>query len=160
MSEMSDTFIAIYILICYYSGIIFRPRSLKRCFFFMQKKLIICLCWAYCLVLLLSYPLPASAGKLSGNKMGGVSGTLSKGEPAVSSFQTDHQPRLEAQLVAQADPAASGSDQQKPQPDQKSESPSIPEQQKQTIQPVQPLMPELPEAQQQPPSRNLWFSLL
>ena len=116
----------------------------------MQKKLIICLCWAYCLVLLLSYPLPASAGKLSGNKMGGVSGTLSKGEPAVSSFQADHQPRLEAQLVAQADPAASGSDQQKPQPDQKSESPSIPEPQKQTIQPVQPLMPELPEAQQQP----------
>jgi len=116
----------------------------------MQKKLIICLCWAYCLVLLSFHPAPASASKLSGNEMGNVPGALSTGSSEVSFFQTDQQPRIEAQLVAQADPEASRSDQQKPQSDQKSEPPSTPEPQKQTIQPVRPLMPMLPGTQQQP----------
>src|SRR5574340_607310 len=66
----------------------------------MQKKLIICLCWAYCLVLFSFHPAPVSAGKISGNGKGNVPETLNTGNPAVSSFQADQ--LTGAYLVAEA----------------------------------------------------------
>lgn len=65
----------------------------------MQKKLVICFCWACCLVLLLFHPVPVSAS-LSGNETGNVPGALSMGKSEVSSFQTDQ--LIDAYLVAQA----------------------------------------------------------
>ena len=125
----------------------------------MQKKLIISLCWACCLVLFsFSFnPVQASASELPGNEMKNVPEVSNAGVPAVSSFQTDQ--LIDANLVAQVQPD-NGSEPIKglflPFKKKKDASRPVPPPQQQQVQsdqpdqPDQPPTPVLPEVQQQP----------
>ncbi len=116
----------------------------------MQKKLIIYLCWAYCLVLFSFNTVPASASEVPGNEMKN-GGALNIGGPAVSSSQSAR--IIDAPLVAQAqqDNSSGTTD---PGPRERKffpfprrvSPPLLPPQ----AQPVQPPTTVLPEAQQQP----------